>query len=320
MGCVTHRYVFFIVYAFTTCGIGTTHTHQTNDNRTSHKKEVFLSLPDDEQLFEGDIMMDKQFRKIITSFAEEKKSALIYGGVMDIRWPNGVVYYVIDRSFSLWSQLVLSKAIYQFKTRTCIRFIKRKKEPDYVIFSSRRNGCFSYIGRLGGPQTINLEKACTRLGTFEHEMMHALGIIHEHSRPDRDNFIKVQYDNIEREDLNNFQKYPYFEIDDLGEPFNFASLMMYPNQAFSRNGRSTIRSIDEPELSFGQRQQFSVGDVREINRFYDCHKYLDEPRYDGLVRNYITEKGKHRHLIGKFEKVMQFVQWFLQDIHLIFVF
>ena len=34
------------------------------------------------------------------------------------------------------------------------------------------------------------------VGTVLHEMLHAMGFVHEHQRSDRDDFVKVNYQNI----------------------------------------------------------------------------------------------------------------------------
>ena len=39
-------------------------------------------------------------------------------------------------------------------------------------------------------------KACMLKGTIQHEMLHALGFLHEHVRPDRDQFVTVNHKNI----------------------------------------------------------------------------------------------------------------------------
>ena len=41
-----------------------------------------------------------------------------------------------------------------------------------------------------------------------HELLHTLGFVHEHTRPDRDDFISVNYDNIEPGEEKNFKKRP----------------------------------------------------------------------------------------------------------------
>ena len=65
--------------------------------------------------------------------------------------------------------------------------------------------CWSYIGRKGGRQTLSLkppdDKKCHCLcdvGRILHEMMHALGFYHEHSRADRDNYIKIVEENVKK--------------------------------------------------------------------------------------------------------------------------
>ena len=50
---------------------------------------------------------------------------------------------------------------------------------------------------------IHLAFGCKRTGTVMHEMMHALGIVHEQSRPDRDEFLEVKYGNIKKGNLLN---------------------------------------------------------------------------------------------------------------------
>ena len=65
--------------------------------------------------------------------------------------------------------------------------------------------CWSYIGKRGGEQVLSLrppdEKHCHCLcdaGRVLHEMMHALGFYHEHTRPDRDQHIQIVPENVKK--------------------------------------------------------------------------------------------------------------------------
>ena len=52
---------------------------------------------------------------------------------------------------------------------------------------------------IGGGQTVSLQAwGCMYTGTAIHEIMHALGFYHEHTRTDRDNYIKVHWENIDQ--------------------------------------------------------------------------------------------------------------------------
>ena len=81
----------------------------------------------------------------------------------------------------------INQAASNFNTRTggCVRLVPRSSESDYVAITSSSPGCFSYVGRQFGRQQLNLAAGCTGSGTIEHEMLHALGMWHEQSRPDR---------------------------------------------------------------------------------------------------------------------------------------
>ena len=60
--------------------------------------------------------------------------------------------------------------------------------------------CYSRIGRDPNDkeQVISIGLGCERLGTVVHETMHALGFFHEHTRPDRDKYITLDWGNIEQ--------------------------------------------------------------------------------------------------------------------------
>ena len=59
-----------------------------------------------------------------------------------------------------------------------------------------RNFCQSHIGKKGGKQLLSLGSGCKNRGHVTHELMHALGFFHEHTRPDRDKFVKILWDSI----------------------------------------------------------------------------------------------------------------------------
>ena len=81
----------------------------------------------------------------------------------------------------------INQAVSNFNTRTggCVTWVTRSSESNYVAIISSASGCWSYVGRTFGRQELNLASGCTGSGTIEHEMLHALGMWHEQSRPDR---------------------------------------------------------------------------------------------------------------------------------------
>ena len=52
--------------------------------------------------------------------------------------------------------------------------------------------CCSAVGRLGGRQVLSLSVfGCVEFSIVVHEIGHAVGFWHEHSRPDRDDHVNV---------------------------------------------------------------------------------------------------------------------------------
>ena len=158
---------------------------------------------------------------------------------------------------------------------TCLKF-QFRTFGDRVEFTNG-NGCSSFVGRQGGKQTIKLGRGCYYVGIILHEILHALGIWHEQSRPDRDNYIRVISDNIRKGYGHNFWKRKPFQIDYHGEGYDFGSVMHYGLSAFrNKSGLRTIEVINEAEYiwqeqpSIGQRKALSKSDITQINRMYNC--------------------------------------------------
>uniref|UniRef100_A0A3Q2PUI3 Metalloendopeptidase n=1 Tax=Fundulus heteroclitus TaxID=8078 RepID=A0A3Q2PUI3_FUNHE len=159
-------------------------------------------------------------------------------------------------------------ALKSFNESTCIRFVPCKSSHrDYIHFFSGE-GCWSYLGRQKGGQKISLKrKGCFRFGTIQHEILHALGFNHEQSRSDRDEYVWILFKNIEEGKEGNFKKK---KTNNLGTPYDFNSVMEYPNKAFSKNGKPTIVAKCDPNLVFGQRIKMDVNDIARVNKLYEC--------------------------------------------------
>jgi astacin len=202
----------------------------------------------------------------------------------NFRWPGGVVPYVIDGAVPNTKRI--TDAITMIETTTGgVTIVPRNGQADYVKFITS-DGCSSEVGRQGGEQAIELADDCST-GNTAHEMMHALGMFHEQTRCDRDEFVEILFDNVEDGKANNFQKH-CDDATDLGDDYDFGSMMHYSLDAFSKNGQPTIRL--RPGVTYdgtiGQRSALSVSDVFTINFLYGLNNIPPVPVIGPLAASY----------------------------------
>jgi hypothetical protein len=216
-------------------------------------------------LFEGDIMGDKQ-----------ELSKGLSQNLATYRWPNGVVPYTLNSAGYTQAQInqIISGMRYiedvtRINGRNCITFTPRTNEANYIAIRHTTSGCYSYVGRIGGGQDLSLQSnGCIYLGTIVHEFMHALGIFHEQSRSDRDNFVIVNLNNVISGYESNFniQSGSY-----QGTAYDLYSIMHYENTAFSKNGLNTITARNGITLVPAYNKNgITASDVTVIRGFYGC--------------------------------------------------
>lgn len=104
------------------------------------------------------------------------------------------------------------------------------------IQNSNRNN--SSVGMQGGCQIINIANWFPQ-NVIVHELLHCLGFFHEQSRPDRDNFVRVNCNNIQGGCDGDIFKVNFRIEDDASVygPYDFGSVMHYNQCAFSMDCR-----------------------------------------------------------------------------------
>lgn len=92
------------------------------------------------------------------------------------------------------------EAMQFFESKTCVKFTERTNEQKYIIINKEEPGCFAYVGYQTACDVmpVNLHNpGCMDPATIQHEFVHVLGLYHEHSRSDRDEYVDIFLDNVE---------------------------------------------------------------------------------------------------------------------------
>lgn len=92
----------------------------------------------------------------------------------------------------------IKAAIEEYHEKSCLRFRDyNESDSDHIVFQGSEAGCWSSVGRQGKGQVINLQNpGCLKHGTIVHEMLHAVGFYHQQSSFDRDDYVKIIWENI----------------------------------------------------------------------------------------------------------------------------
>lgn len=230
---------------------------------------------------------DKPYDGIQTS----RQALLAVSGTNKL-WDNGIFYYQTSRLSSLL-QNRLDEAIETLEKETNIRFVPASSyHKDVVIIKINNdagNHKVSYstgLGRAGGKQYIALYELAT-VSTIIHEIFHALGVMHEQCRNDRDTYIDIHWANMDFGENNEEEKSVKYQFEkfpnsrDMG-PYDFNSIMHYHNTAFGKDDPSgnnkliTITTKSGAVISkINGYPYLSANDIQQINKLYPISTSFD---------------------------------------------
>ncbi|XP_077629626.1 astacin-like metalloendopeptidase [Crocuta crocuta] len=289
------------------CGASFSEGLNPEETQTSWDKDIPAinqglipeETPESSFLLEGDILRPSPFRMFSAT---------------SNKWPkNGEVVevpFLLSSKYDKSSRDILLKAFDEFERFTCIRFVAYQGQRDFISIVPM-SGCFSSVGRSGGMQVVSLAPTCLQKGPgiVLHELMHVLGFWHEHSRADRDHYIRVNWNEIlpglgDPSDGENGCSGQWgsaaFECGGVGaaglrqkeqgdcwgegaqQQVVGEQVSKVERLAFSRRGLPTITPLWAPSAHIGQRWNLSTSDIARVLRLYDCSPSGQSPSGTGF--------------------------------------
>ncbi|XP_012940944.1 low choriolytic enzyme [Aplysia californica] len=196
-------------------------------------------------------------------------------------WTDGIIPYVIDSKYPTVVRDRIVASMREIETNVnvkghtdCIHFVPRLHQVNYIYVLPRSTSCSSQIGCTHrGKQEVSIGKGCERKGIIIHELTHAIGFWHEHTRPDRDNYVSIDIQNVDSSHRHNYDKHTHSRT--LHTSYDYASVMHYNAYEFAldrtKPAMTPKRSVPDG-AKMGQRLQHSTIDVLKIQRLYKCHE------------------------------------------------
>ncbi|TMS39944.1 hypothetical protein L596_006391 [Steinernema carpocapsae] len=167
------------------------------------------------------------------------------------RWPGNVIPYQLSSNYN------------QAQTN----------EIDY-LFIEPLDGCYSFVGRIGGEQKMSLAVDCLVDYIIWHEMLHVVGFEHEHQRPDRDRYIRVLFDNVSPDQIGNFDKIPDRDLERYDHEYDYKSIMHYDSAAFGMwdpiRGRRKQTMVPIRVVKLIDNMYLTQLDIKKLNDIGNC--------------------------------------------------
>uniref|UniRef100_A0A0K0EVQ4 Metalloendopeptidase n=1 Tax=Strongyloides venezuelensis TaxID=75913 RepID=A0A0K0EVQ4_STRVS len=202
------------------------------------------------------------------------------------RWKFPIRFYIEYDDFDYFDYFYifehnLLEALEIIQNNTCVTFNRSwiPIQNEQGLNVKLNIFCSSKVGLINPnkPQDINLSLKCYGYKAhILHEIGHALGLLHEQSRSDRDKYVNIDLGNVEEANHRNFRKFNYTSNKNYSTSYDYASVMHYPQYAFAIKSKGVVitSKLDNAyNKMMGQRIKMTFNDFKIINLYHcnTCH-------------------------------------------------
>ncbi len=285
----------------------------------SAQKDRPGDIPEGYTLIDGDILMPTAF---VNALRQQKRDTLAATFRFNL-WPNGVVPFEFDANCAPGSTtcvmppsqtaMLNAMAILENLANVDFRQCPNNDCDGNYVHIQNSTVDTSQVGMMGGQQFMTINRWGAQF-VLVHELLHSLGFYHEHTRPDRNNFVQINCNNVQGGCFGNNFMFNFVIPGDAAQYgfYDFDSVMHYSQCGFSINnncpavspafpdGGITIRVLPPYDTQWqnaiGQRDHLSDLDRATVSflypfadwRFLDCNYNGSNGSSNGTFRRPYT--------------------------------
>lgn len=201
-------------------------------------------------------------------------------------WLTNDIPYTLSPNLNRNDRLTIAKAMEQIEQGTCVKFVPRGFSPYYVHIarecqcgsrSCAFNGAYANVGPgplPGLPSRLRILTCLSpndgdAVGIVTHELLHNMGLLHTHTRADRDEYVRVNYLNVLPDKWIDYAWNPLQFP--LGTEYDCDSIMHYRDTSFNIGNTKTLEAVNPSRCRLRTRSSTPTrADKRLINTLYNC--------------------------------------------------